>query len=363
MSGGIQDVRAKNIVDVNSEAAVCIKTAVGRGGFVHDIFVKGVSLHTMKYVFWITGNYGNHADDHWDPDALPEITRINYSDFVAENVTKVANLQGIEKDAFTDICISNVTAELSAKPKKVLWNCRLVEGVSSYVSPKACDELPENGKPCERTMKLFFFSDEFITRSIRADTIDNEEFFEDETKEIESDSLNDLNPELGKQEPLNIDTLTHPDPSLLEDKPFDKVCLDDSNVISKGINRTSNTLNLNLEDPDLVVTPTEMTPDNSDLILESFDLVLDNSDLIMDNSDGDLDNLELEVSQLNLSPDLSEIEPMDLRVATKLESFSKDSTLSDAGKRCREPISFAHNRHDGLLTTKIEKRLEKRRTN
>ncbi|PKU76272.1 putative polygalacturonase [Dendrobium catenatum] len=149
MSGGIQDVRAENIVAVNSEAAVRIKTAVGRGGFVRDIFVKGVSLHTMKYVFWITGNYGNHADDHWDPDALPEITRINYSDFFAENVTMVANLQGIEKDAFTDICISNVTAELSAKPKKVLWNCSLVEGVSSYVSPKACDELPENGKPCD----------------------------------------------------------------------------------------------------------------------------------------------------------------------------------------------------------------------
>lgn len=61
----------------------------------------------------------------------------------------VGNLQGIEKDAFTDICISNVTVELSAKPKKVLWNCSFVEGGSYDVSPSACNELPENGKQCD----------------------------------------------------------------------------------------------------------------------------------------------------------------------------------------------------------------------
>ncbi|XP_020581241.1 probable polygalacturonase [Phalaenopsis equestris] len=148
MSGGIQDLRAENIVAINSESAVRIKTGIGRGGFVRDIFVRGMRLHTMKYVFWMTGNYGSHPDDHWDPNALPEITRINYSDFVAENVSMVGNLEGIEKDVFTEICISNVTAELSAKAKKVVWNCSFVEGVSHGVSPKACDELPEKGCSC-----------------------------------------------------------------------------------------------------------------------------------------------------------------------------------------------------------------------
>ncbi|KAK8945889.1 putative polygalacturonase [Platanthera guangdongensis] len=148
MSGGIQDVRAENIVAINSESAVRIKTGAGRGGFVRDIFVRGVTLHTMKYVFWITGNYGDHPDDKWDPKALPEITRINYSDIFAENVTMAARLEGIENDTFTDICISNVTLGLSAKPKKVQWSCALVEGRSSDVSPRACDELPEMGTPC-----------------------------------------------------------------------------------------------------------------------------------------------------------------------------------------------------------------------
>lgn len=152
MSGGIQDVRAEDIVAINSESAVRIKTGVGRGGFVRNIFVRGMTLHTMKYVFWITGNYGNHPDDKWDPKALPEITGINYSDVFAENVTMTANLLGIENDTFTDICVSNVTVVPSATPKKVQWNCTLVEGGSFGVSPKACEELQEKEKSCAYPM-------------------------------------------------------------------------------------------------------------------------------------------------------------------------------------------------------------------
>ncbi|XP_028550425.1 uncharacterized protein LOC114579567 [Dendrobium catenatum] len=98
------------------------------------------------------------------------------------------------------------------------------------------------------------------------DTINNKDFFEDETEVIESDSWHDLNPELGKLEPLNDDTLAHPDPSLIEDTSLDKVCLDDSNMILKETDLTVNTLKLKSEDSDLI---TEMTPNNSDLILNN----------------------------------------------------------------------------------------------
>ncbi|KAG0452969.1 hypothetical protein HPP92_025314 [Vanilla planifolia] len=148
MSGGISDVRAEDIVAIHSESAVRIKTGVGRGGYVRDVFVRGVTLHTMKYVFWISGNYGSHPDDGWDPKALPEISGINYSNFVAENVTMAANLEGIDSDVFSGICISNVTISLSPKPKKVQWNCTYVEGSTYDVRPTPCALLPENGAPC-----------------------------------------------------------------------------------------------------------------------------------------------------------------------------------------------------------------------
>ncbi|XP_050266349.1 probable polygalacturonase [Quercus robur] len=145
MSGGIQDVRAEDIVAINSESGVRIKTAVGRGGFVKDIYVRGMTMNTMKWAFWMTGNYGSHADNNYDPNALPVIQNVNYRDVIAENVTMAARLEGISGAPFTGICMSNVTIKLAKKAKKVLWNCTDVAGISSAVVPQPCDLLPDQG--------------------------------------------------------------------------------------------------------------------------------------------------------------------------------------------------------------------------
>jgi len=148
MSGGIRDVRAEDNVAINTESAVRVKSGVGRGGFVKDIFVRGLSLHTMKWVFWMTGNYGQHPDNSSDPNAMPEVTGINYSDVFAENVTMAGRMEGIPNDPYTGICISNVTAQLAPAAKELQWNCTTVKGVTSAVTPKPCPELGGEGKPC-----------------------------------------------------------------------------------------------------------------------------------------------------------------------------------------------------------------------
>ncbi|XP_024985951.1 probable polygalacturonase [Cynara cardunculus var. scolymus] len=150
MSGGIQDVRAEDILAINSESGVRIKTGIGRGGYVKDIYVKGFTMKTMKWAFWMTGNYGSHPDDKWDPNAIPIIQNINYRDMVAENVTMAARLEGISGDPFTGICISNVTIEMSKFAKKLSWNCTDIEGISSDVTPQPCDALAvQGGKTCD----------------------------------------------------------------------------------------------------------------------------------------------------------------------------------------------------------------------
>lgn len=146
MSGGIEDVRAQEITAINTESGIRIKTGIGRGGYVRDIYVKGMSLHTMKMVFWMTGNYGSHADSHYDPNALPEIKGINYRDIVAENVTMAARLEGIAGDPFTGICMSNVTMTMAKKAKKYPWTCTDVEGVTGGVVPPPCQLLPEKAE-------------------------------------------------------------------------------------------------------------------------------------------------------------------------------------------------------------------------
>lgn len=151
MSGGIQDVRAEDITAINTESGVRIKTAVGRGAFVKDIFVRGMNLHTMKWVFWMTGNYKSHPDNKYNPQAIPLIDNISYSDVVADNVSQAARLEGISNDTFTGICISNVTVHTAAKAKKVQWLCDDIEGVSSTVTPAPCPQLAdqgENGRRC-----------------------------------------------------------------------------------------------------------------------------------------------------------------------------------------------------------------------
>ncbi|CAL0312630.1 unnamed protein product [Lupinus luteus] len=145
MSGGIQDVRAEDIVAINTESGVRIKTAVGRGGYVKDIYVRRMTMKTMKWAFWMTGNYGSHADNNFDPNALPVIQNINYRDMVAENVTIAATLEGLSNAPFTGICISNVTIELAKKAKKVPWTCTDVAGISSGVTPVPCDQLQDQG--------------------------------------------------------------------------------------------------------------------------------------------------------------------------------------------------------------------------
>ena len=123
MSGGITNIRAEDLTAINTESAIRIKTAPGRGGYVTDIFVDGMNLQTMKYVFWTTGSYGQHPDPGWDPKALPKVDHIHYRNVVAQNVTMAANMGGIDGDAFTGFCLTNVTIGLSDHPKKLQWNC------------------------------------------------------------------------------------------------------------------------------------------------------------------------------------------------------------------------------------------------
>lgn len=157
MSGGIQDVRAEDIYAINSQSGIRIKTAPGRGAYVKDIHVRKMNMKTMKYAFWMTGSYGSHPDEGYDPKAIPVINNINYINMVGKNVTIAGNLAGIEGHPFTGICISNVTIEMAKKkkatffaekPKKLPWNCTDISGTSHLVSPKPCGLLEDKKVEC-----------------------------------------------------------------------------------------------------------------------------------------------------------------------------------------------------------------------
>eukprot|EP00253_Pinus_taeda_P011300 PITA_11300 len=144
MSGGIQDVRVEDIHAINSEAGLRIKTVPGRGAFVRDIFVNGMTMVNMRWAFAMSGSYGSrpHPDDKYDPNAIPVVERISYSNIVATNVSVAGKLEGIAKAPFKDICLSNVTITM-AKSKNDPWNCTYIHGFSNAVSPQPCSLLQE----------------------------------------------------------------------------------------------------------------------------------------------------------------------------------------------------------------------------
>ncbi|CAH9140921.1 unnamed protein product [Cuscuta epithymum] len=152
MSGGVEDVRAEDITAINTESGIRVKTTLGRGSYVRDIYLRNATfLKWMKYVFWVTADYSkksDHPDDKYDPKAIPKVTGLSFSNITAQNVTYAGKLVGLKAAPFTDICISNATNiamhidnEKKDENKKEPWNCTNVAGNWSSVAPPPCSLL------------------------------------------------------------------------------------------------------------------------------------------------------------------------------------------------------------------------------
>ncbi|KAL5218600.1 hypothetical protein ABZP36_019284 [Zizania latifolia] len=105
--GGISEVRAEGLRISNSMHGIRIKTAPGRGGYVKNVYIAGVSMDNVSMALRITGNFGEHPDDKYDRNALPMISNITIENVVGVNVGVAGILEGIEGDNFSSICLSN----------------------------------------------------------------------------------------------------------------------------------------------------------------------------------------------------------------------------------------------------------------
>ncbi|CAH9110283.1 unnamed protein product [Cuscuta europaea] len=148
MSGGVEDVRAEDITAINTQSGIRVKTSPGRGGYVKDIYLRNATfLEWMKYVFWVTAEYGDHPDDGFNPNAIPKVTGLSFTNIMAQNVTYAGKLVGPEAAPFADICISNATIAMHIddgkkhKNKKEPWNCTDIAGKWSFVTPQPCSRL------------------------------------------------------------------------------------------------------------------------------------------------------------------------------------------------------------------------------
>lgn len=149
MSGGISDVRAEDIHLFNSMHGIRLKTSPGRGGYIRNIYISGVTMKHVKMAIRIQSNYGEHPDDKYDPKALPVVNRITIKNVTGEDIKLAGIFEGIDGDEFNGICLSNIVLNVT-KPKP--WNCSYIKGYSDMVSPELCEplkgELPEDSSVC-----------------------------------------------------------------------------------------------------------------------------------------------------------------------------------------------------------------------
>lgn len=150
MSGGVSGVYAKDIHLFDSNRGISIKTSPGRGGFVKNVFISDVTMSNVKVAIKFNSKYGEHPDEFYNPNALPEIDMITVQNVTGQNVKVAGLLEGIEGDNFTNICLSDINLRVTSRS---VWKCSYVEGYSDSVSPAICEQLkgniyPENMANC-----------------------------------------------------------------------------------------------------------------------------------------------------------------------------------------------------------------------
>lgn len=144
MSGGVSEIYAEDIQIFNSKRGIAVKTSLGRGGYVKAVFISGVTLKNVQVAIDFNGQYGEHPDEFYDPEALPRILKVTIQNVTGDNVTVAGHLEGIKGDDFLNICLSDINLHVTSGSP---WRCSYVGGFSDFVSPDTCRPLKRKINP------------------------------------------------------------------------------------------------------------------------------------------------------------------------------------------------------------------------
>ncbi|GAB2296368.1 hypothetical protein Dimus_030489 [Dionaea muscipula] len=140
-SGGIKNVMVEHINLHNMGVGVHLKTDVGRGGFIRNVTISNVFIENARKGIKIAGDVGDHPDDKFNPNAIPEVKNIKIIDVWGYKVLQPGLIKGIKNAPFTNICLSNIHLFGSQEPRTTPWQCSDVKGAAVKVSPWPCSEL------------------------------------------------------------------------------------------------------------------------------------------------------------------------------------------------------------------------------
>lgn len=141
MSGGVSNVTVENVFIWNSRRAVRIKTAPGRGGYVRDITYRNLTFENCRVGIVIKTDYNEHADESFDPKAVPLLENISYTTIHGEGVRVPVQIHGSKEIWVRNVTFRDMSVGLTYK-KKHIFQCAFVQGqVIGTIFPAPCKNL------------------------------------------------------------------------------------------------------------------------------------------------------------------------------------------------------------------------------
>ncbi|NMP23833.1 glycoside hydrolase family 28 protein [Sulfobacillus harzensis] len=111
-SGGIKNVYVNNINEVGTEDGIRFKSAVGRGGLVHDFYLDNIHMRNIQnYAITFNSNYGNKSPASGTLSSLkyvPQFENIQINNVVDDYAGVALRIQGLSYAPVKDITLTNV---------------------------------------------------------------------------------------------------------------------------------------------------------------------------------------------------------------------------------------------------------------
>eukprot|EP00252_Welwitschia_mirabilis_P026643 TRINITY_DN8799_c0_g1_i2.p1 TRINITY_DN8799_c0_g1~~TRINITY_DN8799_c0_g1_i2.p1 ORF type:complete len:230 (+),score=34.07 TRINITY_DN8799_c0_g1_i2:496-1185(+) len=136
-SGGVRNVLVEDVHIHDSAVGIRVKTNVGRGGFIRNITISGITLTKVRTAIKFSSDVGDHPDDRWDRNAVPVVQDIAVMHVVGTDIGSAGALDGLPGSPMSNLCFFDISLQKAVSP----WKCKNVVGNSVGVTPLPCDNL------------------------------------------------------------------------------------------------------------------------------------------------------------------------------------------------------------------------------
>ena len=137
MSGGIYNVTASNVTCADVDTCFRLKSALGRGGEIRDIFMFNSTVIGARTAIEASDFYGGHPLGPVNSSLVPRVGRMLVSGLRGTLIEAAGAFAGLNASNISGVVLEDVHLDAPAGS----WACSNVEGTSRNVKPEPCAAL------------------------------------------------------------------------------------------------------------------------------------------------------------------------------------------------------------------------------